>query len=159
MINKKNAKLFCKEDIYLIENYDKASKDLLEVWDIHHRKEDEGYSKQELIDKGMYYKRPASELKFLTKKEHVSLHMKGNKYSSGEKHPFYGKHRSEETRKKISETLFKPVNQIDKNTGQVIKTWSCAKEVRRVLGVNNRNISACCSGKRKSAGGYIWRYA
>ena len=71
---------------------------------------------------------------------------------TGEKHPMYGK-----TGEKHHNS--KPVNQIDKQTGEVIKTWPCAAEVKRVLGIANSHISACCSGKIKSCGGYVWRYA
>lgn len=168
MFSIEKAKRYCCEDLSLIENYDKASKDLIEKWDLHHRMEEEGYSVKELIDKGMYYKRPASELKFLTHKEHMSLHKKGNNYMLGKKH-------SEEAKKKMSEAhkgekcyLYgktgekchnsKPILQIDKQTGEIIKTWPCAREVERVLGINNGHISECCSGKLKSCGGYIWRY-
>ena len=163
MINRKQAKLFCKEDISLIENYEQAKKDLIQTWHLHHRKEEEGYSRKELIDLGMYYDRPANELIFLTKSQHMSLHRKGKKWSEqikrkmsearkGNKGTWYGK-----TGEKFPRS--KPVNQIDKQTGQVIKTWPCTMEVQRVLGIANPNISACCSGKIKSCGGYIWRYA
>lgn len=54
----------------------------------------------------------------------------------------------------------KPVLQIDKLTGEIIKVFSCTWEAQRELGINNSNISSCCNGKFKvkSAGGYIWRY-
>lgn len=187
MFSEKSAKRFCKDDFSLIENYEQASKDLVEVWDIHHRKEDEGYSRQELKDMGMYYKRPAIELVFLTRSEHLSLHMKGKKSSyygkhhsektkkklseamKGEKHPMYGKKHTEESRRKMSEVhkgktgekhpSSKPILQIDKKTGQVIKTWPCTWEVQRILGIYSSNISKCCKGKLKSCGGYIWKYA
>lgn len=186
MVNRKQAIKYCCEKISLIENYDKAKMDLLETWHLHHRKEDEGFSVKELIDLGMYYGRPASELIFLTKSEHLSLHKKGEKnYWYGkprEKCPMYGKHHSDETKKKMSvahkgkhhsdetrrkmsevkkgekNSRSKPVMQIDKKTGKVIRTWSCTMEVERVLGIKNSNISSCCSGKLKSAGGFIWRY-
>lgn len=53
----------------------------------------------------------------------------------------------------------KPVLQLDKTTGNVIRCWECAADAWRELGINNRNISACCRGKLKSAGGYCWRFA
>lgn len=160
--------------------------DLLETWHIHHRKEDEGYSVKELVDLGLYYDRPASELIFLTKSEHASLHNKGEKSHmygkhhsdetkkkiseahKGEKNPFYGKSHSEKTRRKMSEAKkgktgekhnrSKPIVQIDQQTGQVIRRWPCGREVQRQLGIAFGSISKCCLGKLKSAGGFIWRY-
>ena len=32
-------------------------------------------------------------------------------------------------------------------------------EVERKLNISNSHISACCKGKRKTAGGYKWKYA
>lgn len=31
-------------------------------------------------------------------------------------------------------------------------------DVQRQLEINASHISECCKGKRKSAGGYIWKY-
>ena len=42
--------------------------------------------------------------------------------------------------------------------GNFIKQWDCIMEVERKLNIHNSSISACCKGKRKTAGGYIWRY-
>lgn len=77
---RKNMKELCSEDPSLIENYDKAIADTENMWVCHHRLEiDENgkqrYSRAELKEKGMYYKRPASELIFLTNAEHIALHM------------------------------------------------------------------------------------
>lgn len=91
MITEKYAKSYCKDDISLIENYDKAIADTTQVWDCHHRRETI-FSKADLIEIGEYYNRPACELIFLTKIEHIRIH-------------HLGKHRSEDTRKKMSEAL------------------------------------------------------
>ena len=65
---------------------------------MHHRREtDEGLSARELIKKKEYLQRPACELIFLTGSEHRRLH------NRGEKNPYFGKHHSEETKKKMSE--------------------------------------------------------
>ncbi len=42
--------------------------------------------------------------------------------------------------------------------GQFIKKWSATMEVERELGIFHSNITACCKGKLKSAGGYCWMY-
>ena len=78
MICEYTAKIYCNEDISLIENYDKAIADKEQSWDCHHRRESET-SKKQLIEIGEYFKRPSSELIFLTHSEHTALHMKGKK--------------------------------------------------------------------------------
>ena len=39
-----------------------------------------------------------------------------------------------------------------------IARYESTKEAQRRCGVNSGNISKCCNGKIKTAGGYIWRY-
>ena len=51
----------------------------------------------------------------------------------------------------------KEVEQIDKNTLEVIKVWDSLSEVERQLNISTSNISNVCKGKRKTAGGFIWR--
>ena len=96
MISEERAKAFCRDDISLIENYDKAAADKTQTWHCHHRRETV-MSRKDLIEIGEYYNRPAIELIFLTKSEHNRLH------KSGENHPMFGKHHSAEARKKMSE--------------------------------------------------------
>lgn len=42
--------------------------------------------------------------------------------------------------------------------GKFIKKWSCAAEAARELGINQSNITQCCRGRLKQAGGYRWMY-
>lgn len=42
--------------------------------------------------------------------------------------------------------------------GLFIKKWHGINKASRELKINHANIISCCQGKRKSAGGYIWRY-
>lgn len=74
MINIKCVKPFCKDDISLIKNYDKAINDNTKTWDCHHINE-LTYTKNELIKMNMYYNRPACELIFLTRSEHNKIHL------------------------------------------------------------------------------------
>ena len=75
MISIKRVKLYCCENISLIENYDKAINDNEQVWDCHHRLEtDLNLSIKELKEKELYFHRPASELIFLTHYDHSKLH-------------------------------------------------------------------------------------
>ena len=43
--------------------------------------------------------------------------------------------------------------------GEVIKVWSNMTEAAQQFGTNSQNISAVCNGRRRTAGGYIWRYS
>lgn len=51
----------------------------------------------------------------------------------------------------------KKVNKYDLD-GNFIKTWISMKEVERQLGIFSQHIYRCCKGKRKSTGGFIWKY-
>ena len=132
---KHNRHKFCSEPLELVENYKQAEAENFKGWCIHHRLEiqQDGtrVSAQELIDKGLYWHRPAEELVFMRCGEHISLHNKDKVISaktrqkiaearkgkaisaehrkkisealSGENNPFFGKHLSAETRQKMSE--------------------------------------------------------
>lgn len=55
--------------------------------------------------------------------------------------------------------LARPVKQYSLN-GEYIETFACQADAKRKLGIKNGyHISSCASGKRKTAYGYIWRYA
>ena len=103
MINEYFVKKYCNESLSLIENFDKAVNDKEQSWDCHHRRE-MTTSKKELLEIGEYYNRPASELIFLTKKEHISLHHKDKQVSSETKRKMSiaKKNMSEETKQKMS---------------------------------------------------------
>lgn len=60
--------------------------------------------------------------------------------------------------KRIGEKLSKTVLQLDTNTGRVIAEYPSAIEAARHTGFSQGNISACCMGERKTAGGYKWQY-
>ena len=44
-------------------------------------------------------------------------------------------------------------------SGEPIKEWGSPKEVKRVLNIDDSTIYKCCTGKRKTSYGYVWRYA
>ena len=108
MINFKQAKKFCKEDISKIKNYDKAIADTTQVWDCHHMTATWwNCTRKELIENECYYNRKACELIFLTHDEHTKLHNKGKIVSEETKQKISktqkGRTLSKETRRKISE--------------------------------------------------------
>ena len=96
---------------------------------------------------------------------------KGNK---GKVRPWKGKKFSEETKRKISEARkgrkmsqesieksrqkkFKSVLQFTKNN-VFVKEYPSALEAEKETGILRSHICSCCKGKRKTTGGYIWRY-
>lgn len=55
----------------------------------------------------------------------------------------------------LLEATHKSVNQYSKS-GVLINTWYSMSEAARHLGISVSSISFCCSGRTRSAGGYIW---
>lgn len=95
MINKRNAKRKCKDDISKIENYEQAINDKENIWICHHRLEltldgEFAHTGEELDRMGMYYKRPYFELIFIPQKLHRKLHGV-NKLNKPNKNSDFGK--------------------------------------------------------------------
>ena len=175
MINKHNAKRFCSEDIALIENYQQAISDEEKMWDIHHRRESDSegrtlFTGKQLIDMGLYFKRPASELIFLTKSMHKKAHREqmgnagkiGGKIAGkilGKKYgAINGKKTGAINGKKGAIKQSIPILQFSKD-GTFVKEWPSLGEAGSQLGIAQSNICHCLKGYRKSAGGFVWRYA
>ena len=51
----------------------------------------------------------------------------------------------------------KPVSQYSKE-GTFIRNYVGAREATKITGIANSSISMVCSGRHKSAGGYIWKF-
>ena len=99
----------------------------------------------------------------------------------GELNPFYGKHHTEETRKKISEAhkglhyeiseenlrkwregyraSIDRIKQIDKNTNEVIAIYENAIIASKQTDSDYSGIRRCCQGKQKTCNGYRWQIA
>lgn len=164
MINEYTAKKYCSEDLSLIENYELAVNDHTQTWHCHHRGEVlpcGRFSPNDLNKFGLYYNRPASELIFLTKAQHTRLHKSGvlsgplsEDHKKAISEALRGIPKSEEHRAKLS----KKILQFTKS-GEFIREWPSLNEAELELGIAHTNISKCCNGKRKSAGGYIWQYS
>ena len=107
-----------------------------------------------------------------TIKQKISKSLKG-KYS-GENHNWYGKHHTEETKIKISEShkgkkhteetkqklkvyFSKPILQYTKDM-IFIREWESGKLASEILNINYYGINNCCNGRTQSSGGYIWKY-
>lgn len=76
-----------------------------------------------------------------------------------------GKYHTEEAKKKMSIARKekpnykrrKPIQQYTKDM-TFIKEWDSAKFASLELGIDNSGITACCQGKQKTCGGFIWKY-
>jgi len=53
--------------------------------------------------------------------------------------------------------FWKPVVAFDRD-GNYIASYPSIKDADAATGVDFRNIQACCKGRKKTAGGYIWKY-
>ena len=111
---------------------------------------------------------------WLSSPENKSLANKGKHHTEEHKQKLSeaqkGKHHTEETKQKISENngmkgkfgsehpRSKKVVQYDKQTLELIKVWDSLSDVKRELGIDSDGVSKCCKGKRKSAGGFVWKY-
>ena len=87
-----------------------------------------------------------------TTRSKISEKLAGNKNCAGVT-------RSKETRQKMSEAKQKPVAMFDGDSTYIIKIFDSAKIAESVTGVSRKNISMCCLGHRKRAGGYAWQFA
>ena len=160
MIYLKNVKKFCKDDISLIENYDKAIADDTQTWECHHRRETV-LSRKDLIEIGEYYNRPACELIFLTIKDHNHLHnqikfcgkkhtLEHNQHIKDNHKGFEGKHHSDEAKAKISKankgkTLSEEHKQIISKTH---KGKHVSEETKRKLSEANKGRIPWNKGKK-----------
>lgn len=146
--HRSRVKRFCCEDISLIENYEIAINDDKNSYHCHHRLEthnadgtkkekDEQLSIEQLIEMGLYYRRPASELIFLTPSEHSKVH--GSHV--------LGMHwtLSDETRKKISKASMENKKGLGNKSriGQKQSAEEIEKRMRKIRGVKNPNKATC----------------
>ena len=91
-----------------------------------------------------------TNLRWTTRKENINNPITKTKMQINARKPSKGKYGKKHHRSK-------PIIQYDKE-GNFIKEWECANDVERVLGISNKHIGSVCLGKRKSCGGYIWKY-
>lgn len=84
-----------------------------------------------------------------------------SKAMTGAPHPHkYGNRKpvSDETRKILSDSHKIQVDMYTK-AGEFVRSFSCAAEGAKYVGLKTySDINRCCNGKRKSAGGFMWRY-
>lgn len=59
---------------------------------------------------------------------------------------------------KVPDSRSRPIYSYDKKTGEFIQSFNSMAEASRITGILQGNISACCNGHIRTAGGYIWSY-
>lgn len=103
-------------------------------------------------------------LLWVTMSEHRAIHnvsKKGSHHTEEAKKKISeankGRVFTQETRNKISKSNGKPVIQYSIN-GEFIAKYHSLNEAERQTGIKHESISACCRGKRQTAGGYKWAY-
>ena len=105
-------------------------------------------------------------LQWMSKKDHIQLHSsnrseetkkKLSETKSGDKNPNYGKHFSDETKKKLSDA--QPKKQVYQYSTdyKIIRIWESINECGR-NGFDSSHIIKCCYGKRKTHNGFIWSF-
>ena len=93
------------------------------------------------------------------------------RYKDPTKHPMFGKHHSEESKRKNSESRKGKCVGTENvksrsilcftKSGEFIREFVCQGDALEWLGRNRRDnaqISKCCNGKAKTAHGYIWKF-
>lgn len=68
-----------------------------------------------------------------------------------------GKKHTEETKEILKKLKSKKVIKKDLQNN-ILEVYESAKDAQIYTGVNKTNISACCNGRRKNAGGFIWSF-
>ena len=164
---------------YGIENFkleilhigDKYSLDLLEIyyiekWNLLDNKY--GYNLKTGGSSGKHTDNTKQKMSNYAKNrtEEHRLHL--SESLKGEKNPHKGKTISDDNKQKMAEgrrnsekrkQMFNTkVIQYDKDMN-IIKIWDSISQVNKELKIDISCISKVCQGKRKTAGGYIWRYA
>lgn len=62
-----------------------------------------------------------------------------------------------ENRENLITKMGKAIIQFDKY-GNFIKEWRSARDAQKETKISHSHIGECCNNKRKSAGGYIWKF-
>jgi group I intron endonuclease len=57
----------------------------------------------------------------------------------------------------IAKKNSKPIRQYTKQ-GTFVRDWESTKQAGESLGIQRTDITQCCKGRNKSAGGFIWKY-
>lgn len=80
-------------------------------------------------------------------REKMSIANKGRQFSQATREKMSASHKEKRT-----------IGQYDIDSGCLIKEWGCIADASKVLMIQASNISNCANGRRKSAGGFVWKF-
>lgn len=107
----------------------------------------------------------ASNLQWLTKAEHQQLHSESEVTKQRKSNPKNNEHKQSISAalkgRQKPEGSGNPPKQVAQFTkdGVFVAKYASTMEAERQTGVNHTDISKCCNGKYKTAGGYVWKFA
>lgn len=89
-------------------------------------------------------------------------HLDENKYNNRVDNLEWSSHKDNinygSRNERSNNTRSKAVGQYNKQTGELIAVYKNAYAAKDFTGICECSISNCCTNKRKSAGGYIWKF-
>lgn len=143
---------------YNIENGGKCVGRVSEETKIKISKNNARYWKGKKLPKETREKMSLSMKNRKIKRESIfkALETKRKKYPNGIIISFEERKRRSD-KMKNNKISAKGIIQLDRE-GNFIKEWFCISDASRELKINNGSIVSCAKGRRKSAGGYIWKY-
>ena len=77
---------------------------------------------------------------------------------SGEQHAMFGKHHQDEAKELIREANRKEVQQWSRDGSEFLRTFGSIEEAAEASGAQSEHIGKVCRGKRKTAGGFHWKF-
>ena len=104
-----------------------------------------GINKEYSIENCMFVSKPENIRQSNKTQNYDNMKRENNYFSTvdhkGEKHPRALK-----------------VEQWDNDGKCLLRFWNCIKDIEDELKINSSSIVKCCKGKRKTAGGFVWKY-
>lgn len=94
----------------------------------------------------------------LNKVLHEDTKAKMSAVRSGERHAMFGKNHTDEAKELLRDANKKPVQQWSKDGTQLLRTFGSVEEASRETVIDASHITKVCNEKRKSAGGYHWKF-
>lgn len=147
IVEDKTKKLISNALSYKIIQYSKDGSFIKEWNSMMDIQRELGFSQSKICLVCQYYNNPKEFLE------------KNNGYPRLSAYGYLWKYKTDNKEiKKYTDTRTKKISQYSKD-GEFIKIWNSFKEITNELEIDRKEIYNVCTGKRKSAKGFIWKYA